>query len=490
MSLSEDEDEFQSADEEGFGEEVTEAKEVVADVAAPQHTHKSKENAKDLIKNSPPIAHVKQENLANEDIDDDEEEALAERIRERNLRIARKFSAEIAKNIKTSAPIPVKTPLSGNRHQLSKDEGGSLDDIEYPSSNPPPAPPPTPALSSSFSNSQEPTVSPVVASELKEENENVGSKYGWRIPTKNTPSFKQPESASTFGASVATTSNVSDKRSKNDQARSALDRLTSLTQDNKNLFEKVAEDLKKVSIKSNPVQTSESSSSGANIPIISDLGALGGWSWNSASRLLASASQVTSQVGSMLDTVKNASSSIQQQSKEEDKLQASNSKLSSVRGQQESDVINQEGKKKSEDEKCESKDRQQAHPVSMSAGEAMSNDALVDFTLNAMESLGKKAFGVMTERNESGSLQIKGLGRPWEHLLHSKKGQAPVVEQQVHPDHSDTPEDLLGVRDSCDAELCSTVVTSHEKTKKTSEGEQTSLKNRRRRYIDDNDRLD
>lgn len=42
-----------------------------------------------------------------------------------------------------------------------------------------------------------------------------------------------------------------------------------------------------------------------------------------------------------------------------------------------------------------------------------------------MESLGKKAFDVMTTRDDSGSLQIKGLGRPWEHLLSLSKASEP-----------------------------------------------------------------
>jgi len=308
--------------------------------------------------------------------EEDDDEALAERIRERNLKLARKFSAEIAKNVKTSAPIPVRETPSVDF---------KISDIEYPSipdadikSCPPPAPPPTPALSSSF-NSDE-TTSPI---------SNPSTQYGWRIPVK-----PKPEPA------------ISGEKSspKSERARLALDRLAEkLSQPDKNIFEKVAQDIKKVSIKTSDPPISACGSGG--IPLIPDLGgALGRWNWNSASKFLASAAQVTSDalVGTAPDpTVKFS------QNKTDARIEGQDGEAELEETQPSSDVrVN----------KPDTSDRASMNPV-----DAISNDALVGLTLNAMESLGRKAFDVMTERDGSGSLQIKGLGRPWERLLGPSK---------------------------------------------------------------------
>lgn len=359
---------------------------------------------------------------------DDDEETLAERIRERNLKLARKFSVEIAKNVKASAPIAVRGTPSTDRN----------DEIELPSiaktglhSSPPPAPPPTPALSSSL-NPEEPN--------------NSGTQYGWRLPAKSKPSCsKQPDT-------------------KSEQTRLALDRLSEqISQSEKTLFTKVAEDLKKVSIKSEDSNTQRPTSEAGAIPLISDLGGtLGGWSWGNATKLLASASQVTSQVSSVLDSV---SQHIQSTGHADQK-----STTSSTLGEP-SQARPQTG---------DAQGKVRGDKVSMSATEAVSNDAFVDLTLNAMESLGKKAFGAMTERDESGSLQIKGLGRPWEHLLNLKRAQDPKE-----------PSGFSSYRPPSDDEGPAAASTSHS-SKEVAAGEHSSsLKNRKKHSsYEDDDKLD
>lgn len=360
--------------------------------------------------------------------EDDDEEILAERIRERNLKLARKFSAEIAKNVKASAPIAVRGTPSTDRN----------DEIELPSiaktglhSSPPPAPPPTPALSSSL-NSEEPNIS--------------GTQYGWRLPAKSKPSC----------------SNEPDTKS--EQTKLALDRLSEqISQSEKNLFTRVAEDLKKVSIKSEDSNSQQPASDAGAIPLISDLGStFGSWNWGNATKLLASASQVTSQVSSVLDTVSQHLQSTGQAN--QTSTSSSNVGEPCQARPQAGDV---QGKVRGD-------------KVSMSATEAVSNDAFVDLTLNAMESLGKKAFGAMTERDESGSLQIKGLGRPWEHLLNMKKAQ-----------DSREPSSSSSYRPPSDDEEPAAASTSYGSKKVASSGHSSSLKNRKKHssYADD-DKLD
>lgn len=455
MSLSEDEDDFLSADEGAPDEdhdttpvkrsdnlkkvdkiilpdlvEKTEiclksapnCDEVNPKIGSKENPESSRENYLDFS-DRPELSPESLKDDQAKGIDDDDEQMLAERIRDRNLKLARKFSAEIAKSVKATAPIAVKGALSTNPKN---------DDIEYPNipeadihSNPPPAPPPTPALSSSLS-SEEPGIS--------------GTQYGWRLPVKNRPSCSdQPHM-------------------KSEQTRQALDRLSEqVSQSDKNLFTKVAEDLKKVSIKSGESSSALFSSDSSTIPSMSDLGgSFSGWNWSNATKLLASASQVTSQVSSVLDTV----SQHLQSTGLADQSSTSNSSPSEI-VQAQGDV---QGKLKSD-------------KVSMSATEAVSNDAFVDLTLNAMESLGKKAFCAMTERDESGSLQIKGLGRPWEHLLNMKRAQEPMEPPSCsRPLYDEEP---------------ATPSTSYGKKEAAEDKQPSSLKNRKKNcsYADD-DKLD
>lgn len=360
--------------------------------------------------------------------EDDDEEKLAERIRERNLKLARKFSAEIARTVKASAPIAVRGTPPSNR---------KINDIEYPNiaeadihSSPPPAPPPTPALSSSL-NSDEPSIS--------------GTQYGWRLPAKNKPGRSDEPDM------------------KSEQTRLALDRLSEqVSQSDKNLFTKVAEDLKKVSIKSGESSNSQASSETPTMPLISDLGGtLSSWNWSNATKLLASASQVTSQVSSVLDTV------------------SQHLQSSGQAGQRSATHSSSNEPPTARPQKVDTQEKSRSDKVSMSATEAVSNDAFVDLTLNAMESLGKKAFGVMTERDESGTLQIKGLGRPWEHLMSTKKG-------------TDSKETSSSSYRSELYDEEPTVTTSSYSSKRVVHDEQkSSLKNRKKHssYADD-DKLD
>lgn len=435
MSLSDDDDDFLSADEEGFcsdqktlstvgGKNVTDLKQAdhfvkiepankckiprkaieAFETGREANFQEDKSVVEEVVESVEKTGSLQEGPVRNDDVNDeeDEEEALVERIRERNLKIARKFSAEITKSVKSSAPIPVKgQPNIG--FKVNDTECQNIPGSEAQSS-PPPAPPPTPALSSSF-NSDEPSGS------LSME----GSQYGWRLPAK----------LKNIGAESLS------PHSKSEQARQALDRLSEkLYESDKNLFEKVAEDIKKVSIKSGEPSASADSagasgSASGGMPLLSDLtSTLGGWNWNSASRLLASASQVTSQVGSVLDSVVNASQQMPQASPQPSMPQAGSSRQPEV-----------DSREKTSDPQTKSPST--PGKPSSSPTDAISNDVLVDFTLNAMESLGKKAFGVMTERDESGSLQIKGLGRPWEHLLNLKKSES---AQGVSPSAAEEPE--------------------------------------------------
>lgn len=278
-----------------------------------------------------------------------------------------------------------------------------------------------------------------------------------------------------------------EKEGKGEHARLTLDKLSEkLSQSDKNLFAKVAEDLKKVSIKPKPEgSTDPAKEAGSSIPSISDLGsALGGWNWNSASRLLASASQVTSQVGSVIDSVIRVPT--------EPEIVGGNSASTSTgsnptgdRKKESSDT--KEGK--ATEEQQEANKRRPSGPASMSASEASSNDALVDFTLSAMESLGKKAFGVMTERDESGSLQIKGLGRPWEHLLNLKRPQQTNREEEVEKkvettlrdDDSPASRTDYTLSDEYSLDKPITAPTSSKVSREKQDEECSGLKNRSRR---------
>lgn len=316
MSLSGDEDDFQSADEEGFGEDLKTLDQAAVESNRAKVCTKGNKNSlvdkckndssdqnviealevkplesspanRDTTQKEKPVGHQKdKEGIVDDkceaDDNGDEEDAVVERVRERNLKIARKFSAELARNIKASAPIPFKG---------ASPPGFKVSDIEYPiiesdATSSPPPPPPTPALSSSF-NSEEPTSSPSIG----------GTQYGWRVPAKVKPN--QSGAADTSPSSA----------SKSDQARLTLDRLSEkLSQSDKSLFERVADDLKKVSIKPGDATVPEDNSSTAGIPLIYDLtDTLSNWNWNSASRFLASASKITSQVSSVIDSVVNAS---------------------------------------------------------------------------------------------------------------------------------------------------------------------------------------
>lgn len=334
--------------------------------------------------NTGPSTEPVESDLSQEDEDDDEE-ALVERIRERNLKIARKFSAEIARNLKASAPIPVKTSNSTS-HEFSE----ISDPLDSKSSIQPRAPPSTPALSSSFNNLTDPTAPTAGTSPLN-------TQYSWRIP----PKIASQQSSSG--------SNTPSKNVKADeQARQVLDRLSErLTQTDKNLFERVAADIKKVSLKKE--ETPATTDLPSALASITDLGStLGGWGWSGATKILSSASQVTSQVSSVLDTVVGAPAE---------------------EGNSSSSATN-----RAPDEPT-SRDTENARVPR----DVTYNDPLVDLTLGAMESLGKKAFGVMTTRDETGSLQIKGLGRPWEHLLSSKKDDR---QDEDVSNHQESPRSL------------------------------------------------
>ena len=262
--------------------------------------------------------------------ENDEEEALAERIRERNLKIARKFSAEIAKNIKASAPqaIPVKPSKGHNSENIGPQvprggECASIPEIDtsgigsstLSNSFLPPAPPPTPALSSSFNqlvDQPEPSSPSMISS---------STQYGWRLPPsarQMSPSNSLPGTPGSEPAtgSAASTAEAVPSRAKGEQARDALDRLADrLAQSNQggSIFERVAADLKKVSIKAEEQQAldagqaSATAAAEAALSTIADLGTtLGGWGWSGATKLLSSATQLSTQVGSVLDSVVNA----------------------------------------------------------------------------------------------------------------------------------------------------------------------------------------
>lgn len=280
----------------------------------------------------------------------EEDDKNSEIDREKNLKLARKFSAEIAKSVQASAPTPVKTtpPIQINKPNRIKtndlNEGCSKSGL-------PPAPPPTPALSSSYSNTDD----------------QPPSQFGWRVLSKSkqlqqknskiceldssdksltdtTADEKQnlvgpvitiradkPTSAEHSGSKsknlveeseaednkkelLAETKVTETKRPRSPvgkpQARFALDRLSeSVSQSrNQNIFEKVVDDLNRVSIKTDQEETVVPIS----LPSITELGArLGGWGWGGVQTdwLMASASQVTSQVtsqmGSVLESVVN-----------------------------------------------------------------------------------------------------------------------------------------------------------------------------------------
>jgi hypothetical protein len=322
-----------------------------------------------------------------EEEEDEDEDALAERIRERNLKIARKFSAEIARSLRASAPIPVNTKNSPP-HEFSENSYP----MDHKSSIQPPAPPSTPALSSSFNNLSDQT--PLTTGTSSATN----TQYGWRM----FPKVANQQSSSG-------TSSPSKNTKPEDQARSVLDKLSEkLSQNDKSLFERVAADIKKVSINDEESQTTTTTDTPSALTSITDLGStLGGWGWNGATKLLSSASQVTSQVSSVLDSVVGVSVP------------------------DENDAINTRNKVANKTASNDAKSEQA--PVDITY-----NDPLVDLTLNAMETLGKKAFEVMTTRDETGSLQIKGLGRPWEHLLNTKKSEQSSRERESHPQEKES----------------------------------------------------
>ena len=431
-------------------EEEKEAEKVAKNKSSDSEEVSSSETADAILKQS--------SNSVAEDEEDDEDEALADRIRERNLKIARKFSAEIAKSIKASAPVPVKPP--------ALNVGFKVSDIEYPNISEhkgsklslPPAPPPTPALSSSFNNLDE-QQSTNASSPTLNTTATATTQYGWRILPKIIPTPQASGSgAKETGATVIAQSSTSNTI---EQTRSALDRLSeNASHSEKNLFEKVAADLKKVSIRSEDPPVGQEDGGGLPnnpVPLIADLGStLGSWGWSGATKLLSSASHVTSQVSSVLDSVVNVPSP---------QVPSQGTSNSTARDEQ-SQKVKEPGESSNEN-------------IPTSTSDRPTEDAFMGFTLNAMESIGKKAFNVMTERDKYGSLQLKGLGRPWEHLINLKKSYEQFeLEDEETVDHKTEP-DLL--------ENTGTLIES--KPRGDESPLPTSLKSRRRRR-DNDDKLD
>lgn len=427
-------------------------------------------------------ARSKADKTNNDDDDDAQTEGVSlRRIRERNLKLARKYSAEIAKNVKASAPIPIKTTAPAD-FKITDDDSATIADSRFKGSMPP-APPPTPALSSSFNSDEQP-------------NETPTSLYSWRVPIKiqkvttassSSPSLSKQDTEKQEQPAV---SGLKSTDTKTEQARLTLDRLSEkLSQPDKNLFEKVAEDLKKVSISQEPTSGNSSDS----LPIIPSLSStFSGWNWSSATKILASASQVTSQVSSVLDSAVGATQHFQLSSTVGHKQGEGNEASELTESDANNSKTNKQVKSNSEEPKMKKPTGEKA---SMSASDALSNDALVDFTLNAMESLGKKAFGVMTERDESGSLQIKGIGRPWEHLLNAKKSLQSKGQQQqkLNSQSTSSAAELKDYSQVDDYEDVDSRALASEKTSGICSGEtggNAALKNRRRRDYQSDENYD
>lgn len=376
-NLSDDEDDFLSADEESFVEEKSEVKmEKKPDANKKSHeiVDNRKDNSQDRNKKSNEAIETSKHSAGQtkieakskfdfeqliDDVDDDEERKLAERIKERNLKIAKKF-LKVETN-ETQKKEKDNTTEQIFREAVVKEKKLKSQDISYPQLSPlqsnsedkpfPPAPPPTPAADT--------------------KTDHASSQYPWR------QSEQQKRAAAIEAASKA-------KDPLSELSKSVLDRLSNnLSGTEKNLLDQIVTDLKKVSIKpdgnktKNDSQTSASDSSGIEdcIPILSDLG-LNNLSWANASKLLSSAT-----VGSVLDSVKHLAQQSETVSSKSDSSSAGSTSPKSISTTEESSK--------------------------MSSSEP--NDDFLKNTFSAVE----KAFGAMTERDKSGNLR---LSKPLERL--------------------------------------------------------------------------
>lgn len=152
------------------------------------------------------------------------------------------------------------------------------------------------------------------------------SQYGWRIPTKNTLTSKQQTIEQTSKEEKGDDPTPKPEDEVELKTRLVFDEMSRklskklLSHHDKNLIDIVKEDIKRLSIKTDAEEPAGREARRAiNLPTpsitasITDLGTtLGGWSWSGASKILASASLVTSQVGSVLDSVVNPKSTIEQ----------------------------------------------------------------------------------------------------------------------------------------------------------------------------------
>lgn len=196
----------------------------------------------------------------------------------------------------------------------------------------PPAPPPTPALSSSPSSggvASSPTLesataiveAAAAAVAVVEPIKNTSSQYSWRIPPAGSPkaapiSSRQAPPSRTESPESGDTKEAADKAQ---QAKLALDKLSErLSHQEKSFFELVAGDIKKVAIRAGetlaPPGQEQSTASGEpttsddSLPnTLVDLGtSIGSWGWSNASKLLTSATKVTTQVTSQVSSQVNA----------------------------------------------------------------------------------------------------------------------------------------------------------------------------------------
>lgn len=192
---------------------------------------------------------------------------------------------------------------------LSADEDALEEENNSPnqkSSSFPPAPPPTPALSSSPTSSS-------VSNAFPDSTEGSNRAEPRSTHQKQVPNSKQISSKTEDCSSPS-----SADQSKTQQARFALDKLSEkLSNQERSLFEMVAEDIKKVAIRAGetlapvnneePGTSSGTATSDENLPSLVDLGStIGSWGWSNASKLLNSASKVTSQVTSQVSSQVNA----------------------------------------------------------------------------------------------------------------------------------------------------------------------------------------
>lgn len=190
---------------------------------------------------------------------------------------------------------------------------------DHDESSYPPAPPPTPALSSSPSSTG-PATSLVDRASPAESAKSAPSQYNWRLPPAATSKSTSQCQANT-SSSRKESSQINEATDKAQQARLALDKLSEkLSHQEKSLFEMVAGDIKKVAIRatdtlapqapkhSGTSTSSEPATGDESLPSsLVDLGtSIGSWGWNNASKLLTSASKVTTQVTSQVSSQVNA----------------------------------------------------------------------------------------------------------------------------------------------------------------------------------------